>query len=56
MWYNCTVTAMMRLRIAYDNSLKRLLGIPKHNNASGCLYSLTINHLVNCREAMCTAL
>ena len=30
MWYNCTVTAMRRLRIAYNNSLRRLLGIPKH--------------------------
>ena len=29
MWYNCTVTAMSRLRIAYNNSLRRLLGIPK---------------------------
>ena len=35
MWYNCTVSAMRRLRIAYNNSLRRLLGIPKHNSASG---------------------
>ena len=35
MWYNCTVTAMRRLRITYNNSLRRLLGIAKHNSASG---------------------
>ena len=28
-------TAMRRLRIAYNNSLRRLLGIPNHNSASG---------------------
>ena len=25
MWYNCTVTAMSRLRIAYNNSLRSLV-------------------------------
>ena len=34
MWYNCTVNAMRKLRISYNNSLRRLLNIPKHNNAS----------------------
>ena len=42
MWYNCTVTAMRRLRIAYNNSLRRLLGIPKHNSASGMFVQLNI--------------
>ena len=42
MWYNCTVTAMKILRIAYSNSLRRLLGIPKHNNASGMFVQLNI--------------
>ena len=27
MWYNGTVTAMRKYRIAYNNSLRRLLGI-----------------------------
>ena len=39
MWYNCTVR---RLRIAYNNSLKRLLGIPNHNSASGMFVQLNI--------------
>ena len=40
MWYNCTVTAMRRLRIAYNNSLRRVLGIPKRNSASGMFVQL----------------
>ena len=40
MWY--TVIAMKRLRIAYNNSLRRLLGIPKRNNASGMFVQLNI--------------
>ena len=44
MWYNCTVTTMRRLRIAYNNnaSLRRLLSIPKHNSASGMFVELNI--------------
>ena len=40
MWYNCTVTAMRRLRIACNNSLRRLLGIQKHNRANGMFVQL----------------
>ena len=43
MRYNCTMTAMRRLGIAYNNSLRRLLGIPKHNSASGMFVQLNIN-------------
>ena len=39
LWYYCTVTAMRRLRIAYNNTL---LGIPKHNNARGMFVQLNI--------------
>ena len=42
MWYNGTVTAMKRMRIAYDNRLRRLLGIPKHNSASEMFVQLNI--------------
>ena len=42
LWYNCTVTTMKRLRIAYNNSLRRLLGIPKHNSASEMFVQLNI--------------
>ena len=42
MCYDCTVTAMRRLRIAYNNSLRRLLGIPKHSSARGMFVQLNI--------------
>ena len=42
MWYNCTVTVMRRLGIAYNNSLRRLLGIPKHSSASRMFVQLNI--------------
>ena len=38
----CTVTAMRRMRIAYNNSLRRLLGKPKHNSASGMFVQFNI--------------
>ena len=46
MWYNCTVTAMKRLRITYNNSLRRLSGIPKHNSASEMFVQLNIKSLM----------
>ena len=42
MWYNCTVTAMRKLRLSYNNSLRRLLNIPKHNSASEMFVNLNI--------------
>ena len=42
MRYDCPVTAMRRLRIAYNNSLRKLLGIPKHNSASEMFVQLNI--------------
>ena len=42
MWYNITVTAMRKLRIVYNNSLRKLLGIPKYNSASEMFVQLNI--------------
>ena len=42
MWYNGTVTAMRKLRIAYSNNIRRLLGIPKYNSASKMFMQLNI--------------
>ena len=42
MWYNGAVTAMRKLRIAYNNSLRRLLGIPKYNSASQMFMQINI--------------
>ena len=42
MWYNGTVTAARKLRIAYNISLCRLFGIPKNNSASEMFVQLNI--------------
>ena len=34
LWFNSTKTALTKLKIAYNNSLRRLLGLPKYNSAS----------------------
>ena len=34
LWFNSTKTALTKLKIAYNNSLCRLLGLPKYNSVS----------------------
>ena len=41
-WYDSTKTAMKNLKVAYNNSLRRLLGLPSHNSASGMFVNLNI--------------
>ena len=48
MWYNGSVTVKRTLKIAYNNNLRRLLGLPKYNSASEMFVQLNINcHSVN---------
>ena len=42
-WYDSTKAAMKNLKVAYKNSLPRLLGLPSHNNASGMFVNLNIS-------------
>ena len=42
MWYSGTVSAMRKLRIAYNISYRRLLCIPKYNSASEMFVQLII--------------
>ena len=42
MWYNCTVTAMRKISISYNNSLRRLQNILKYNSASEMFVNLYI--------------
>ena len=42
LWYDCSKTALKNLRIAYNNSLQKLLGIPKYNSASEMFVCLNI--------------
>ena len=49
MWHGCSKTALKNLRIAYNNSLQKLLGIPKYNSAIEmfvCLNIPSINELL----------
>ena len=41
-WYDSTKAAMKNLKVAYNNSLRRLLGIPSHISASGMFVNLNI--------------
>ena len=40
--YNFTLTAMKKIKIAYNNSIRRLFFLPKHNNASEMCVNLNI--------------
>ena len=42
MWFDSTVTAMKKLKIAYNNGLRRLLNLPKYNSASEMFVNLNI--------------
>ena len=42
LWFNSTKTALTKLKIAYNNSLRRLLGLPKYNSASEMFVNLEI--------------
>ena len=41
-WYDSTKAAMKNLKVAYNKSLRRLLGLPRHNSASGMFVNLNI--------------
>ena len=41
-WYDSTKAAMKNLKIAYNNSLLELLGLPSHKSASGMFVNLNI--------------
>ena len=42
LWFNSTNTALTKLKIAYNNSLRKLLGLPKYNSASEMFVNLRI--------------
>ena len=42
MWFDSTVTAIKKLKIAYNNGLRRLLNLPKYNSASEMFVNLNI--------------
>ena len=42
MWSDCNVSSMKKLKIAYDNGLRRLLNLPKCIRASEMFVNLSI--------------
>ena len=42
MWFDSTVTAMRKLKIAYNNGLRRILNLPKYNSAFEMFVNLNI--------------
>ena len=59
-WYDSNKTAMKNLKVAYNNSLRRLLCLPNHNSASSMFVNLSIRaHIIlleNYSENMCITL
>ena len=50
MWFDSTVTSMKKLKIAYNNGLRRLLNLLKYNSASEMFVNLNIPSLMSCYE------
>ena len=42
MWFDSTVTSMRKLKIAYNNSLRKIQNLSKYNSASEMFVSLNI--------------
>ena len=42
MWFDSTKSAMKKLKVAYNNSLRRLLSLPTYNSASEMFAVLNI--------------
>ena len=42
MWFDCSKTALTKLEVAYNNSLRRFMGLPWHNSASEMFVNLNI--------------
>ena len=42
MWFDCTKTALIKLKVAYNNSLRRFMGLPWPNSARELFVHLNI--------------
>ena len=42
MWFDCTNTVLTKLKVAYNNSLRRFMGLPWHNSANEMFVNLNI--------------
>ena len=42
MWFDSTKTVLTKLKVAYNNSLRRFMGLPWHNSANEMFVNLNI--------------
>ena len=42
MWFDCTKTALLNLKVACNNSLRLFMGLPWHSSASEIFVNLNI--------------
>ena len=42
MWFDCTKTALKKLKVAYNNILRQFMGLPWHNSDSEMFVNLNI--------------
>ena len=50
MWFDCTKTALKRLKVAYNNILRRFMKLPWGNSASKMFVNFIFVHLMKCLE------
>ena len=50
LWLNSTKTALTKLKIAYDNSLHILLGLPKYNSSASEMF-VNLGILYSCLQS-----
>ena len=43
MWFDCTKTALKKLKVAYNNSLRRFMRLPWRDSVSEMFVNLSIN-------------
>ena len=50
MWFDCTKTALKKLKVVYNNSMRRFMRLPWRNSASEMFVNLNIRSLMKCLE------
>ena len=53
MWFDCNKTALKKLKVAYNNSLRRFMGLPWLNSASEMFVNLNIRSFDELLRCLC---
>ena len=54
LWFDCTKTVLTKLKVAYNNSLRRFMGLLWHNSASEMFVNLNIESFGELLRGFCT--